>query len=475
MPQYNMLQDADIEPLGQSVFAVLEKVGILCQNRELLEALAERGARVDFNEESVTFPERMSALLLDQIRAESPSSADAREGRFVAPPLPGLGTQIAQFYYDYGSGQRRSGNRADFIELIKLGSVLHPEDPVGHALLLTDVPPMMEPLEAALLLAEYALDPSPAFAWNVRQVDYLAEMGEILGCADWFSWGAICFAHPLRFDRDVVDKLVRRAQSGYATGLTAMPVAGVSTPLPIPGFIAVAAAEIFATWLAVRALNPATPLSGSIWGGSMDMKTGAVSYSSFDAMAYSFALAEFLRKWTGIDLPVGGGEYCDAKEPGYFAAQEKAYKSMTIAAFTGHHPNIGQGMLDEGKVLCPVQLLLERELSTGVELFARTVEVSPQTICLDSIIDVGFGLEKNYLGTDETLYNYRQHLWCPELADRSGWNGAETDATVLQRLDYRVHSLIDSYEKPEVDPDQLASMRAVVERARRELQTQWVP
>jgi hypothetical protein len=54
-----------------------------------------------------------------------------------------------------------------------------------------------------LLLAEYARKPAGAFAWNVRQVDYLIEMGEILGIENWFTWGAICFAHPLRFDKDV--------------------------------------------------------------------------------------------------------------------------------------------------------------------------------------------------------------------------------------------------------------------------------
>ena len=62
-------------------------------------------------------------------------------------------------------------------------------------------------------------------------------------------------------------------------------------------------------------------------------------------------------------MPVGGGEYSDAREPGLYAALEKAYKAMTIAAFTGFHPPIGQGMLETGKTLSPAQLLIERDLS----------------------------------------------------------------------------------------------------------------
>jgi len=465
MFQYNLLRDADIEPLGEGMFRVLEEVGILCQNREMLEALEQRGAVIDYAREVATFPRRMSAKLLTRIRNESQTAEDS--GKFHPPSAPGLGTQVAQFVYDYSAKQRRSGNKADFIELSKLGVMLS-EGLAGHCLLLTDVPAMIEPLEAAMLLAEYAHKPGPAFAWNVRQADYLIEMGDIYGIPNWFTWGAICIAHPLRFDRDVADRFVRIAKSGASVGLTAMPVAGVTTPVSAAGFIVVAAAEIFAAWLAARALNPDVSLGGSIYGGSINMKTGEVSYSAFDAMFYSFSLAEFLRKWTGKTITVGGGEYCGAREPGYYAALEKAYKAMTIAAFTGNHPSVGQGMLDDGKVLCPVQLMLEREFAAGVRHFDSSVEVSPETMSLDSILDVGFGVDKSYFDTDETLFNFRSHLWCPEFMERE-WDGAETDEMVLQRLQNKVNELIANYEKPAVDPDKLAKMRAVVERARKDL------
>ena len=141
---------------------------------------------------------------------------------------------------------------------------------------------------------------------------------------------------------------------------------------------------------------------------------------------------------------------------------------MTIAAFTGSHPSVGQGMLDDGKALCPVQLMLEREFAAGVRRFDSSVEVSPETMSLDSILDVGFGVDKSYFDTDETLFNFRSHLWCPEFMERE-WDGAETDETVLQRLQNKVNELIANYDKPAVDPDKLAKMRAVVERARKDL------
>ena len=468
MFQRTMLEDADVEPIGDALCTVLEKVGVFSQNSDILDALEAAGARVDRAAQVVTFPRPMTREFVEQMRREE-SGASEVPPHFSRPGLPGVGTQIAQFTYDYAKKERRSSNRADLIEWVKLGDVLPPKGAVGHALSLTDVPPLIEPLEAAMILAEYAHQPGPAFAWNVKQVDYLIEMGEIYGIEDWFSWGAVCFAHPLRFDRDVADKFVRRVKSGAATGLTAMPVAGVSAPVTTAGFLAVTAAEMVATWMAARAVNPDVTLAGSIWCGSLDMRTGEVSYCAFDAMFYSFALAEFLRRWCNKDLTVGGGEYCDAKAPGYYAALEKAYKAMLIGAFTGKTAAIGQGMLDEGKTLCAVQLLLEREFTTGLHFLGQDIDVSEETLAMDTILEVGQGLTKSYIDRKHTLRHFRDSLWGPRIMDRSGWQGAEQEEAVLGRLQAQADDLLASYEKPEVDPAKLVEMREVVGRAEREL------
>ena len=116
------------------------------------------------------------------------------------------------------------------------------------------------------------------------------------------------------------------------------------------------------------------------------------------------------------------------------------------------------------------KLPLARVISEpDIGVFGRPIEVSPETIRMDDILDIGFGLDKSYFSTDYTLLNFKEHLWCPELLDRSGWEGVKTDEAVLQKLQERVKSLIASYRKPEVDPDKLAKMRKVVDRAKKEL------
>jgi trimethylamine:corrinoid methyltransferase-like protein len=411
----------------------------------------------------------MLVEFIEGVRAENRGRTPPAQARFQAPGLPTLGTQVAQFAHDFDRQETRPGNKQDFVELVKLGETLHPEEGTGHCLLLTDVPPMLEPLEALLLLAEYSHRPGPAFAWNVRQADYLMEMGAVLGLDQPLTFGAVCIAHPLRFDRDLADRYARMLKQGQQAGLCAMPVAGLTTPVTVEGFMVVASAELLASWIVGRALNPRVSLGGSIWPGTPDMKTGHVSFSACDALFYAFATVQFLERWCGVRVAVGGGEYCSAQQPGLYAALEKAYKAMAIAAFTGEHPSVGGGMLDSGKVLSDVQLLLERELGLGLRHYAREIVAEEDRIGLPTILDIGIGQHAEYLWAEHTARYFRQSLWLPDLLERTGWTSFDDEARLLRRARDKAKTLTADYRKPEGREDQLAQMGAVLERARREL------
>ena len=467
MPKFEMLNDKDLPALADAALDVLEQVGILCQNAEMLEVLEQWGATVDHENEVAKFPKTLTTEFVTALKAEMREEADDTPRPFPKVGLPGMGCQVAQFVHDHKKKEKRPGNREELIELTKFGDALS-GGASGHCLLMQDVPPMLEPLEAGMVLAEYAHKPGKPFAWHIKQVDYLIEMGEILGINDWFNWGGLFFAHPLRLDKDVADKFLRRAREGLAVGFGQMPVGGVSTPVTSAGFVALSAAELLATWICGRVINPRVPLYGGMWGGAMDMATGTATYFAFDGMRNALAFAEFMRKWTGVRVSVGANDYCSAKVPGYFAAWEKAYRGMTVAAFTGAC-GVGVGMVEDGKTLSPVQILLERELGLGVQLYSKQLEVTPETIALDTIVDVGFGIGTSYMNQDHTLDHFRDDTWLPPTIDRSGYAGPEWEQGVLDRLQDKVDELIASYQKPEGREEQLAKMRKVVERARAEL------
>ena len=468
MFQTHLLADADVQPIGDAVFTILETLGLACRHEGLLKAMAAAGAEVDLQAERARFPKSLMRDFTATLRTEGGDAA-LPDRPFAELGLPSVSLQVAQFYHDDETGERRSGRRDDFIALTKFGAALHPDKTVGHALTLTDVPALHEPLEAALLLAEYAERPGVAFAWHVDQADWLCEMGDALGIDRWYSYGATTLAHPLRFDRDTANKFVRRMKTATQASLTSMPVPGVSAPVTLPGFIALSAAEYVAFWFMARAVAPDCTPAGSLWVGTMDMRSGEVSYSAHDAMAYGFAACEFVRRFCGVAIHVGGGEYCAAKRPGLYATLEKAHKAMTIAAFSGTFPCVGDGMLDNGKTISPVQLLLDRDTTAAMNQYARPVAMSDDALALDTILTVDCGLDRNYLDTDHTLRHFRDALWLPDFLDRTGWNGPDAEAAQLDTARARVRDLIAAYRKPDRDPALLAQLRGIVERAKKKL------
>lgn len=487
---YRILRDQDVELLGQGVLRILETVGLHVENRELLQALQSAGAKVDFDGQCARFPQSLTEAFVAQVSAEDKGEWARRiagmgenaktalsgfvpyekSSAFAAPYQPHLFHQLATFYYDDERQQKRPGHREDFIRLIQFGDMLHPDRGSGHSLNLTEVPAPLEPLEAALTELEWSHYPRGVYVLEVRQIPYLEEIEAIFGIADpcWHWLANICPNSPLKLDRTVAERMLHMIKSGhYPAKLACMPVAGVNMPVTTGGGAVIMAAEFIAVWMACRAVVPGVPLTGLIVCGTMDMRGGEVSFSAMDALRRRIATAEFLRLWTGVEVSPSIGDWSSALTTGMYAALEKAYVALAVAAFTGSHPEIGLGHLENGLSLSPVQLLIDRDLTEAVGLFEQR-PLDLEQLGLETIEMIGFGFDRNYLGERHTAAHLRQELWLPNFFGRNGWTAAE-DETIKQRALAKVKELVAAHEKPTGRDEQLGAAREVVERARREL------
>lgn len=470
MFQHGLLTDDQTDQLADAVLTVLDKLGARVQNQEILKAVEAVGARVDYSREVATFPRERVVEFVNGLRRDAPGDdGDTGHRTFAAPGKGRLFHQLSQYYYDGAKRERRLGNRDDYTHMLEFGEVMHGDDGVGHCLLLSDVAAPVEPLIATLLQFEHVSKPTGAYVQDVRQADYLDEMGEIAGI-DALPWFAnVGFSSPLRMGADIADRFVRGLKRGRTNSVYVMTISGAGTPVTVAGTVVVAAAEMIAVWLMGRALKPDVPLSAGAWIATMDMRTGEANYSAPDAQIRNLSIREFIRRWTGMTVGAGTGCYSPAKTPGLYAALENALAGMTVAAFTGSSPGVVSGHLDGGLVISPVQFLLEREMAGALAHLAPPLDVSEEAIGLDTILAVGHAEDGNYLQSDHTLRNFRSSLWLPELMGRAGWTGVETEEQVLKRAQAKVDEIIASYQKPDVDEDMLAKLREVVGRAEREL------
>jgi len=486
---FQILNDIDVEKLGQAVLKVLESQGFYCENDAILNAWGQAGAVIDKEQRVAKFPKQIMADFIEQLRKEDKSGWEQQlssehkqiiysgfhpyspDVSFKACEQSYMFHNLGTVYYDDYTGERRNGNKQDFIELIKIGDGIHPDKGMGHALNLSDMPIEIEPLEAAITLLEYSNNPRGVYVHDVCQIPYLQEIEQIFEIRDpyWHWMANICPNSPLKIDKVVSERFLYMVKSGiYPCKLAAMPVAGVNVPVTVAGMTIIIAAEFIALWFAARLLQgKKIPLVGLPVLGTMDIKTGAVSFSGFDVAIRRFTVCEFLRKWADIQLAPGPGEWAPTKEPGMYCTLEKAYFAMMAAAFTGHHPEIGIGHIDSGLAMSGVQFLLDYEFTNGLkQLEFRSV--TDEQLCLDGIFDIGFGFKKNFMEDNYALAHLRSDLWMPQIFCRNGWseqNEKEVRANALKKID----ELKKSYVKPAGREDKLAKARQVVERAKKAL------
>lgn len=481
---YELLQDNQVEMLSDAVYTILEKTGFTCENTTLLQTFEEGGAKVNYDNHIARFPKHTIRKFIDEVRKEdksgwpdfmNPADKDTiysgfhppRPSAYFTPPhTPYMFHNLSTYFYDDSRNTRRPGNKQDFVHLIKIADTLHPQDGVGHMLNLTDAASSVEPLEAAKLLIQYSHIPRGAYVQDVRQYDYLNEIADIAGLQDpYFPWLAnACPTPPLKLDRKAAERYVLMLKSGiYPAKIATMPIAGVNIPVTDGGAIALQAAEYIPLFLAARVLQPKKiPLTGMPFIGTMDLSTGNISFTAFDAAVKRLALCEFFHKWTDIPLSPGPGEFSPTKVPGLFTTLEKAHFSMTVAAFTGYHPDIGVGHLDAGLAVSPTQFLLDYEFTQSLS-WLKKVEVDEESISLDEIIDAGFS--SDYISREKTLNIMTKSTWLPAVWPRSGWSPEEEEKS-KQKCHAKIQRLLNDYKPPEGREELLPKIDAIIKKAK---------
>jgi len=124
-------------------------------------------------------------------------------------------------------------------------------------------------------------------------------------------------------------------------------------------------------------------------------------------------------------------------------------------------------MTESGVTFDPAQFVLDNEYARLIKFVVRGVEVNDQTLLVDDIIAVG--AHKDYLSLDSTLARMREPS-TSQLLDRrvrEDWEaGGGHEVNVKARA--KALEILDSHHPAPVDPDALAQVRAIVDKADRE-------
>jgi len=464
--------DAELDRIFEGGLSVLETAGFLFQDPILRDKLVGAGC-LEGPGDRVRIPRAVVQAMLEP-RLASPSLGPDAPPRRGGPYRVGIGSQLAQFYLDPETNRRLPADRALLADVTRFGHVWQDPEPVGPVLLARDVPPPVEPIEAVMTLAQHTDRVSSGYVHYADQVPYLSEMGRILtGDAKRFIGICVYAVTPLRFDLRACELLAALMPRGAGVWIGTQPASGASSPVTVAGTVVLAVAEILAGWVACHVLAPDALPGAGICSGVLDMRTADVSYCAPEAMLQDLLCVEVMQRRAGGRCHVAGcSSYTDAKWPGSQRAFEQAFEALTIYYHTGGGPQLGSGLLESGKTFSPVQFMLDQEFGEYAWRFASGVEVSDETLALESILGIADGIGESHMTSDHTLEHWRR-LYSPHLLDRRCWQDdaheAQGEARLLARAWERYRAARDRYEPASVSPEHMRALDQVAQDAWRQL------
>lgn len=255
---------------------------------------------------------------------------------------------------------------------------------------------------------------------------------------------------PLQFAEEMAGSIVEYARSGQGLAIINMIMAGTSGPVSLPGVYALMNAEILAGLTLAQLSRPGTPVIYGTTSCPTNMKSGAAVIGSPETWITNSITTQMARYY---NLPCRtGGSLTDALVPDAQALAEGALSLSTSVRNGANFILHSCGMMGTYIGNNLEKWLIDEELCGMVRRMLTPIEISHETIDVESIKKIGIG--GNYLMDPNTVKNCRSAFYDNPLynkKDLNGWTlegGKRIDETASDRLVQR----LAAYERPDIDP-----------------------
>jgi len=467
IPNFEVLTEEALDIIEHNAETILEEVGVnFVNNPAALDRWRAVGANVDG--ERVRIPRGLARKLIATAPAKFTQHARNPERNveiggknLVLAPVYG-----PPFVRDIDGG-RRYATMDDFQKFVKLGYMskwLHHSG--GTVCEPTDVAVNKRHLD--MLLAHMTLSDKP-FMGSVtepsRAQDSI-EMCEILFGKEFVQENTVMTSlinvnSPLTFDDVMMGAMEVYAANNQACILSPFIVGGAMAPVSVAGTLTQVLAEVLAGIAYNQMIRPGAPVIFGAFVTSIDMNSGAPTFGTPEASHILYGAGQLARR-LGLPFRSGGG-LCGSKLPDAQAAYETAH-TLNAALLGGVNFMLHAcGWLEGGLVSSFEKFVLDADQLGVLHHVARGVAYDENAQAMDAIREVGPG--GHYLGCAHTQSNFKDAFWRTNVLDYKPfetWDeeGARDSMTLAAA---KVKSMLDTYEKPAIDPEIEAALVAYVE------------
>jgi trimethylamine--corrinoid protein Co-methyltransferase len=420
-----VLSRAQVASIHASALQVLEQVGVGFESRGALEKLSRAGCRVD--EGTVRFPESLVTKAIEKtpslvtLKARNPEN-HVSLGKGTIHLTNGFG---ATFVLE--SGRVRPARLKDLEQFTLLSDALELVDFCLKSVIPQDVPQSLADIHAAAVMAaqtdkhiHLSQDcPSNAAFISRTIVELFSIVQRDCKAQDTPVFSLGCTPHsPLRYVESSLDRMQIAIESGIPFLLVSGAIAGVSAPATLAGTLVVQHAELLAGLVYAQILRPGSEVLFGSFSGSADMATGKLRSGSPEEALVGIATQQ-LCDYCGICYGYGTAGVTESPLMDVQAGYEKGIglALQMLAGVDVVHDGVS-GLLGSAMVASLEQLLIDHEYVRMISRALRGFEVSPQTIALELIREVGPG--GSFLMTDHTVSTFRSEFFLPRIFARPG-------------------------------------------------------
>ena len=456
IPNFDLLSSEALEIIETNAEIVLEEIGVNFVNNPSALALW-KDAGADVQGERVHIPRGLARKLcatapsrIKQHARNPEKTVEIGGNSLVCAPVYG-----PPFVRDLAGG-RRYATIADFQKFVKLGYMskwLHHSG--GTVCEPTDVAVNKRHLD--MLLAHMTLSDKP-FMGSVTEPSRAQDSVDMCGIlfGDDFvqnntvMTSLININSPMTFDDVMMGALEVYARNNQACVVSPFIVGGAMAPVSVAGTLTQVLAEVLAGISYSQLIRPGAPVIFGTFVTSIDMNSGAPTFGTPEASQILYGAGQLARRM-GLPYRSGGG-LCGSKLPDAQAAYESA-NTLQAALMGGVNFMLHScGWLEGGLVSSFEKFVMDSDQLGILHHIAKGVQIDENAQAMGAIREVGPG--GHYLGCDHTQTNFKSAFWRTEILDYKPFEtwqeeGARDTVTLAAE---RVEKMINTYQKPAIDP-----------------------
>jgi len=460
------LSEADKSAIYEAAIEIVSSIGMRVHHEEARALLAGAGCRVA-TDDVVCIPRD----LVEEARATAPATIEVFD-RAGAPAMSlggynsyfGTGSDLMSTC-DLQTGEHRPSVLADVARAARLCDALPNIDFVMSCAHPNDIPPHRSYLESFRAMVANTTKPMVMTAEGAGDLEvYWKIAGELRGGAEQLRAKPYFIMYlepvsPLSHPMDSIAKLLSCADWGIPAIYSPAPLAGGTAPITVAGHTSQGTAESLFGLVIHQLRRPGAPFLFGIGPAVLDMAT---SQSSYNAPEYLMTLLCQIEMARWLDLPNWGyGGTSDSQVVDAQAGMEIGELAfLSLAA--GSNLNHDVGYLDFGLTASlELIVIVDEYISLNRRLFGG-VEVSPETLAVDTVRQVGPG--GDFLSTKHTARHVRKDQWRPTIINRLGrarWQ-EEGGLDLREKARRKALHLLETHEPEPLDAGLAARIDALV-------------